>query len=391
MRRFGPIGIVALTLASLTVACGTSSPTAASSDRNITGKGGVALGPDGMPVGPDGKPLPAKLDGRYELTTAFDLTATGVLPKVTNETLKALSEFKEKPSATIVDLMDAANVPLVTTVLDAVPTAIRDYVLGYIDDHVFKALYQAVPVTQRLAALLDDMASLVTNFQLVTALDLPPGNDVGDATAKHAITGLAYDWDSQHHVVRAPDLIAQISEQSVQANAVALEQRSPELESGRLKVGDHTFSVPIGQFAVYAADELAKARFGATDLRGALGKLVDCDALASSVANECIAGEICVGHEDDLKSLCTTGLDLLVGAVQAALKGFDVPVLRLQDGVAQMWDAPTPGGPLDATVDRIDHGFWTATISLGPTAHPMVATFGGQRVPSADAPASAAR
>jgi hypothetical protein len=50
------------------------------------------------------------------------------------------SEFREKPSQTIVDLMDAAHVPLVSNVLALVPSAIEDYVLGYIDEYVFAAL-----------------------------------------------------------------------------------------------------------------------------------------------------------------------------------------------------------------------------------------------------------
>jgi hypothetical protein len=391
MRKIRSVAVSLFVLSSVFCFAGCASHAdgqGGSNDKDTGNK--VRLGADGMPVGPDGKPLPTKLDGSYELTTGFDLTSTGLLPKVTGETLKALSGLKDHPSQTIVDLMDAAHVPLITNILDVVPSELKGYVLGYIDDHVFSALFQAVPVTQKIAGLLEDMASLVTNFQVVTTLDLPPGNDVGDCTAKHGISGMAYDWDGQHHVVRAPSLLDQATTQSVQANAVALADRSPELESGRLKLGDHTFSIPIGEWAVYGADELAKARYGATDLRDALGKLVDCDGLAAAVANECLAGEICVGHQDDLKSICTTGLDLVVQAVQAALKSFDVPVLHLQDGVAQMWDAPTAGGPLDAVVDRIDHGFWTAAVDVGSQSHPVVATFSGQRVGD-DPGASAAK
>lgn len=353
------------------------------------GSGEITIGPDGLPVGPDGKPIPPKLDGRYELSSEFDLTTAGLLPEVMNDTLKALSSFREKPSQTIVDLMDTANVPLVPTVLNAIPSAIRGFVLGYIDDHVFKALYEKVPVTQQLTGVLDDLASIVTKFELVTTLDLPQGDAVGDTSAHHTIAGVGYHWDQKRHVIAAPELVSDLVEQRVKANAVTLEKRSVELETGRLKLGDHTFSVPIGTFAVRAADELAKEKFGASNLRGAMGKVVNCEALADAVSKRCInppgPGQICVGHKDDIAQICTTGLDLLVIAVQAAIRSLDIPVLNLESGFAQMWDAPAEGAPLDATIDRIDHGFWTAAITVKGDK-PVVATFTGRRIGDTDFP-----
>lgn len=347
------------------------------------GANGVQIGPDGMPVGPDGKPLAPKLDGRYEVSSEFDLTQAGLLPEVMNETLKALSNFKEHPSQTIVDLADAANLPVVPTAINAIPGPIRGLVLGYIDDHVFKALYDAVPVTQRLTSILDDLASLVTQFELVTTLDLPMPNATGDATAKHTIAGVGYHWDDKRHVISSPELLQSLVEQNVKANAVLLEKRTPELETGRLTLGDHTFSVPVGTFTVYAADQLAKEKFKANDLRDAIGKVVDCEKLADDVSKRCIdpigPGKVCVDHKAEIKSICTVGLDLIVGAVKGAIKTLDIPVLQMKDGLAQMWDAKTPGGALDATIDRIDHGFWTSEITIGKNHKPMISTFVGTR------------
>lgn len=392
-KRLG--AVAAFALAGAVVACGdeAGSPApfgdpngarAGETASNGRGKGGVTIGPDGVPVGPDGKPVRPKLDGKYELSSRFDMTTAGLLPEVMSDTLRALSSFREKPSQTIVDLLDVANVPLVPTVINAIPGPIRNFVLGYIDDHVFKALYDAVPVTQRITGLLDDLASIVTKFEIVTALDLPQGDAIGDFKATHTISGVGYEWDAKHHVISAPELLSQLAEQRVDGNAVALDKLSPELESGRLKLGDHTFSVPIGSFAVYAADELAKDKFGAADLRAAIGSVVDCEKLAEDVSNRCIdpigPGKICVGHKSEIQQICTTGLDLLVGTLRSAIKQLDLPVLRLKDGVAQMWDAPTPDGALDATIDRIDHGFWTAMMKVTREERPVLATFTGRRI-----------
>lgn len=354
------------------------------------GPNGVTLGPDGLPVGADGKPLAPKLDGVYELSNYFDLTSAGVFPDVANDTLKALSNFKEHPSQTMVDLLAAAKVPVVPTVLNAIPSLIRDLVLGYIDDHMVKSLYKSVPFAQHLTAMLDDLASITTKFEMVTTLELPVGNATGDAQASHTFSGIAYNWSDKRNVINAPEVLKSLEKQSVKANAVSLEKRAPELESARLKLGDHGFNIPIGSFALLATDRLMKDKFGATGLRDALGKVIDCAALADDVSKRCIdpigPGKICVDHKTEIQNLCTLGLDVLVGAVQDQVKRLDLPLLHMKEGSAQMWDAATDKGPLDATVDRIDHGYWTATVHVGSADKTILATFVGHRTGDVAAP-----
>jgi hypothetical protein len=389
-----PVVLIAFVVA----ACGTDdgAPDPMSADGNRADgpttdqPNGVKLGPDGLPVGPDGKPLAPKLDGVYELSSYFDLTSTGVFPDVANDTLQALSNFKEHPSQTMVDLLAAAKVPVVPDLLNAVPSFIRDKVLGYVDDHVIKSFYKTVPFAKNLTGMLDDLASITTKFELVTTLDLPQGNAIGDVQASHTFKGVAYNWSDKRNVINAPDVLKSLEKQRVTANAVALEKRSPELETARLGLGDHAFNVPIGSFALLAANKVMQDKLGAADLRDALGKVVDCAALAADVANRCIdpigPGKICVGHETELENLCTLGLDVLVGVIQGQIKRLDLPLLHMKDGSAQMWDAATPKGPLDATIDRIDHGYWTATVHVGSEDKTILATFVGHRTGDVAAP-----
>jgi hypothetical protein len=340
---------------------------------------------NGVPVDENGIPVAPKLHGKYELYNKFDLTSTGVLPDVANTTLKALSNFRESPSSTIVSLVDAANLPVVDQLLGVIPGAVKDLIYGWIDETVFKQLYAAVPVTKQIAGILDDLASIVTEFELVTTLDMPEGDAIGDARSPHMISGVAYNWSEKRHVINAPELLANLTKQTPKTNAVLLDTVSPDLETGRLKIGDHTFSIPVGSFTVYAADKLVQEKFGATNLRDAVGKVVNCEALAKTVAAKCYdpfgPGKICVGHETEIKNVCTVGLDLVVGVIIGQIKDLDIPLLKLQEGTAQMWDAPEPGKPLDAIVSRIDHGFWTASINAGgPTPKPVIATFTGKRL-----------
>lgn len=390
--------IPAVMIAFAAVACGSPDdgappdPTAdgVNGSGSSEGANGVKLGPDGMPVGPDGKPLAPKLDGKYELSNYFDLTSAGVFPDAANDTLKALSNFKEHPSQTMVDLLDAAKVPVVPTVLNAIPSFIRDQVLGYIDDHIIKSLYGKVPFAQNLTGMLDDMASITTKFELVTNLDLPVGDSIGTSQATHTFAGVAYNWSNKRNVINAPDVLKDLEKQSVEANAVSLEKRSPLLESARLKIGDHRFNVPIGSFAVLAIDKLVKDKLGANNLRDAIGKVIDCAAVADDVSKRCIdppgPGKICVDHKTEIEGLCNTGLDVLVGVLQGQIKRLDLPLLHMKEGEARMWDAPADKGPLDATIDRIDHGYWTATVNVGKTEKTILATFIGHRIGDVAAP-----
>ena len=70
----------------------------------------------------------------------------------------------------------------------------------------------------------------------------------------------------------------------------------------------------------------------------------------------------------------------IMGEGQVQIAEGDIDVLNLQDGTAQMWDAPAEGAPLDATIDRLDKGFWTAVVSLSKEDKPFVSTFTGRRI-----------
>lgn len=384
--------VPAVMIAFAAVACGgsdESGPEAFESagprpGSDSTGTGGVTLGPDGMPVGPDGKPLAPKLDGKYELSNYFDMTSAGVFPDAANDTLKALSNFKEKPTQTMVDLMDAANVPVVPTVLNAIPAIIRDKVLGWVDDNIIASLYKSAPFAKTMTGVLDDLASITTKFELVTTLDVPAGNGIGDALGSHTFSGVAWNWQDKRHLIGAPEVLKQLELQQVAVNAVALEKRSPELESGRLKIGNHKFNVPIGSFMILEVNKVLKEKFGVANLREALGAIVNCEAVADKVSKQCIdpigPGKVCVDHKPELKGLCNTGLDILTGVVQGQISRLDLPLLDMKEGQAQMWDAPTEKGALDATIDRIDKGFWEAHVTVGKSDKKILATFIGKRI-----------
>lgn len=369
---------LALALVSTGVGCGSEGDDPAedltkSADSNISGD---------VPRGADGKPLPVVLDGQYELATPIDLTSIGVLPNEVSGALSSLSNFKEKPSQTIVDLMASANVPA-ADFLNSIPGPIRPAVLGYIDDAIFDPVFEGVPVANKLATLLDDVGGIATKSSIVTVLDLPTAKDNGDTTAKHSVRGLGFAWDGKFTVIDAPaELRSKLGSTSVSANIAPLAERSKDVELGRLQIEKHAFTIPFGTFAVTAMDKLSTDRFGA-DLRGALGKLVDCGKVAEAVSKRCInppgPGEVCVGHKTEVQALCSKGLDLLVDNAKGAIKKLDV-TMNVNLGVAQMWDGVEADSALDAKADRLDVGFWKATYEAFGKKKEILTTFSGHRV-----------
>src|SRR5262245_86590 len=89
---------------------------------------------------------PVELSGQYELSNRFDLTSAGLLPDIANQTLRSLSGLKDNPAGTIIELLQAAGVPIVSTFLGALPDVLKQAIEGWFNDHVFKTLFDGVPV-----------------------------------------------------------------------------------------------------------------------------------------------------------------------------------------------------------------------------------------------------
>jgi hypothetical protein len=333
---------------------------------------------------PEGPPSPSQVElgGKYQLASRLDLTDTGVLPNMASSTLQALSQLKTDPAGAIVQILEAVHAPIVSNVLSLIPSVVQQPLLNWIDDHVFATLFNGVPVTQHLAGMIDDIASLVTKFQLDTTLELAEPDETGDAAATHTLVGMTFSISNHSLVVNAPDLVSSTTQAQLDATALHIVEQSPNVENGVLDLHDHAIGLPLGAYVERATDQLMMQRFGQPDLRSALGALIKCQSIAQDVANKCI-GPICVGHEAAIESLCNAGLDAIAAEVKTQLEKIAFNALRFHDGEAKMWDAPTDGGPTDGIIDRIDDGTWTLGIAVGSTEHPTTASFSGTRLPSA--------
>jgi hypothetical protein len=332
--------------------------------------------------GPGAGPDAVQLDGTYQLANRLDLASAGVLPDLASSTLESLSQLQTDPAGAIIGILEATNAPVISTLLSALPDIVTQQLAGFIDDYIVGELYQNVPVTDEIAGIVQDTAQLVTQFELDTTLVLSPPDAMGMATATHAVAGVTFSVGDQKLVVTAPELLSDVTQASLDATALHIVEQSPDVENGLLDLGDHAFAVPIGDYAIQGLDQLLMAELGQPDLRSALGSLIDCAGLAQNVANECIV-DVCVGHQDEIQSVCESGLDLIASDVEAELHSITIQAMHFHSGEAKMWDAPTPDGPTDGVIDRIDGGTWTLGIGLTSDEHPTQATFTGTRVDAA--------
>lgn len=315
------------------------------------------------------EPVPAiDATATFEVVTTFDLPVSALLPEPASQAVGTLSDFRDDPSATLFTILDEAGVPGASELRDAMPGPLEDELDDLINESLESAQVDGTPATDHLDFVLDQTELVLGQFDLVTALTLAHDGAAPDLAATHRVRALRIPAGSATEIEIPED-------QAV--DAVLTLEASPTaqvVEGTELVVGDHAFGLPYGEHAWMALDLAMHEAYG-TDLRGALGEIVDCAGLAASVADECVFG-VCVGHEEELADLCEQGLDLLVGKLHDEFAALRFDAVRLQSGQATLVDAPAADGRADALAD----GEWQASLDLGQGPREVPASFTGTRM-----------
>ena len=327
--------------------------------------GGEEGGPDG--IGEDGMAA-----ATYELTTTVD--ATGALPPAASEAIAMLDGLAEDPAGTLIGLLEAADVPIVDQALGAIPSSLRGSVEGWINDFIFDQVYMGAPVTEEIARWADDLSGILTHFEITSRMEMSNVDAAGGASASHTLAGVAFDFRGSRQLVDTPALVDQLT----MARDVSC-QLDGDGGGAALTIGDHAFHMPLGDFAVIGFNAGLQQLAGFSDLRDALGSLIDCAALASSVASRCV-GPVCVGHEAEIEQLCVAGLDLVAQEVERRIASIDYAELRLASGQAALVSADKQDAGGAARFDRIDDGTWEARVDVDGADVPVGATFVGRRL-----------
>ncbi|HMF44999.1 MAG TPA: hypothetical protein VKQ32_30220 [Polyangia bacterium] len=335
---------------------------------------------DGGPADPGPAPADLRVDGNYEIVSTYDFTAGSVLPEPMASYAQAIVGLRKDPAGTMFQLLDDAGVPLASDLMDALPGPVADQLKKEINDFFASQVYGNASASSELDSLTAVIETVVARPEVVSQLSLVAPDASGATVATHRLEGLRYHLDGGALVITAPFVPSGAESSVLTLETTASGRATGALagEDAHLQVGDHAFGVAYGDAVLSAIDQAARAGYG-TDLRGALGTLVDCDAMAASVAGKCVLGA-CIGHQSTLVSICNSGVDLAVQQLTDRVRALHFDALR-QSGDAQMWDAATAGGATDRRVDRLAAGHWAASIDFGMGPRNVTASFSGTRAP----------
>jgi len=252
---------------------------------------------DGGATDPGPAPADLRVDGAYQIVSSYDLTVGAVLPQPVATYAQDIVGLRSDPAGTMFKLLDDAGVPLASDLLDVLPDVLADQLKKAINDFFAADVYGDARVSSELDALTAAIQTVVARPDMVSQLSLSAPDATGATTATHRLAELRY-----RPYVGAPEIVVPIvAPPAPVSSIVTLETTATGRVTGglagedaHLQVGDHAFGLPYGSYVLAALDQAMGYRYG-TDLRGALGLLIDCDAMAASVAGKCVFGA-CIGH-----------------------------------------------------------------------------------------------
>lgn len=322
-----------------------------------------ACGPDSQPPAESSGDVP--LAGTYQVTSSIEVPALAAVPGAPGDALRLVDDLATNPAGAILDLAGEAGVPALDTLQAILPDPLEAEIEGWMNEHLASATVDGVSPVQELGELDAIIRSVVLRWQLRSELDL----DAPDG-GTHAPVAIAFD------VLDEPIVIpVEVTAPVTAASGVTATIAWPDGAGGpaRVAIGDHAMGVPFGHYALRAIGAVLEARYGVADVREVLGQVVDCRALAESVASRCL-GPACVGHAAELSAVCGGGLDEAAARIEDRVLALDYRAIHFASGTAGATGAAVDGSG-HATADGFTGGVWTATVDLGQGEAEATATF----------------
>jgi hypothetical protein len=319
--------------------------------------GGGGSGRENDDGGTPENPVPYK-SGPYRVETAVDFTIEAVLPPQIETVVQFLRLFSTNPARAIFDLAEAKGVPAVGIIRDVLPAVLEDKLEGWINDEIAKVKINGKPITQYAGELASLAEIALSEFALESSLDIDGGEK-----ATHTLTAL--DLRPTGIDFRLPigglagDILTQNPTISVS-------------EGGNFGLSEQHFGLNYGEYAWRGLELASQQLFGA-GIRATLGKAINCQGLAHTIADKCVLN-VCVGHETELKSVCNGGLDAIVDFTHDRMAAMRLEVFHFASGNARLVDDDG-----DGYGDRIVDGVWAAEMNLGLGLRKAPATFTGER------------
>lgn len=331
-----------------------------SEKETISGSGQVLVIDSLDPKAPSAPAAPLATNGTYQIASTVDVEAQALLPGQAYEAVQIVQGMRDDPARTMFDLAEEAGVPAVQEIRDALPSYLESRLYGWINGYI-------QGYTTGDGTLAQVMDTVITAAQTdVGYIHLASTLSINDGVGMHRLDTVTVEVQGQSLSYDVAPLATVGVELDVPVTATVG-------EGDVLSLGAHAWGFPYGKIAWRAIEDQIVARYG-TDLRGVLGRQVNCPGMAYAIANTCYWGE-CVGHEAQLNSICEQGLDYAVAKAREKVESATVEPLRLDGATANMYD----WNGSDNVCSAIENGVWSARLDIGHGLRPAPATFTGRR------------
>ena len=286
----------------------------------------------------------------FNLTTAIDLSASGVAP----QTLATLAEFAQafvtSPGHAVLDAAAAAKVPGLHTLVAALPRSLEKRLADLLD-RAMVANKSSANVKREVAAIAELAAQVLGTIELESEL----ASEAGRHTARRVAI-----------VVRGERVaVPVVVVEKVGASAAVLVKRN----GTAMQIEEHRLGVRLGTTLWSLLEHASVKQTGLTPGQR-ISRALACADVATRVAATCIA-KVCVGHSPAVQEVCDAGGQAAIAKVQAQFVTLDYDALIFRQGEAT----------LDTDAMNV-HGTWKLLLDVGMGPRQARATFCGVAQPT---------
>lgn len=235
--------------------------------------------------------------------------------------------------------------------LDALPTALRSKLEGWIDLELDKQKLGTVTARQAIGDISTMAQTVVNEFVLESTLTITP-------------TGAVHSLHDLNFKPASLDVVIPIG--GLMADEIMQRPTSEVGEGGALALGNEQFKLALGSHAWQGINLAVETKYGG-DL--SIVRQLDCNAVAQSVAARCVSAGSCVGHASDILAVCQQGVATLVDRLRDGLAPIVLETLRFVHGTARLVDDNR-----DGVAEKIV-GTWDAETDVGMGVSTMQIAF----------------
>jgi hypothetical protein len=313
-----------------------------------------------------------KYAGVYEANALLDFTQPGVLPGLASPLLGALSKIHDQPGTAIVDFANAANVP----VIKDIGSFGRALLAGILNTQIGQ-FYTSNPDLNQVAQVIMDIFEISKTTVLLNKLTVHTPAADGTVATELQLAGARFEFFNNKIDVMTPVAAQAAAKTSMTATLKA--RANAPIADADLTLTGGTVKVPAGEFILQAlGPALFQPKFGTSDLKQTLLKLVPCNDFASDVASAAQQDDFLKYFitEPVVKTICNTAVGYLADKVTNEIKALTIDNVAIANGRAVLYDISQMKPTMDHQSDRVADGTWT--WSFGATEVPS--TLVGDRV-----------